>query len=200
MRGKERGHTHIRKPAGRQPHSSRAHDGTTHNQQVRMRILHPSTNLVHQRKDNQRSNGMGDESCDDEDQRCEDDEDAVETHAFDFFGDGACDGMQQTRRGDCFAEREAAGSEDDDGPEEIVEVFLGENARAEEGDHGDDGYNAHVAEDAFELMRHAPEDYGYDSDDADEVLYTGEFVLHRPCGDDGGAFSGLEGDEEEDPD
>ena len=64
--------------------------------------------------------------------------------------------MQKTGARDGFSERESPGSEDDDGPEEIVKVFLGEDAGAEEGNYGNDGYDAHVAEDVFQLMRYAP--------------------------------------------
>ncbi len=86
--------THIRKSAGRQPHSSRAHDRRPHHQQIRMRILHTSADLMYKRQDDQRSNSVGDERRNDEDQRGEDDENAVEAHALDFFGDGARDGVQ----------------------------------------------------------------------------------------------------------
>ena len=57
--------------------------------------------------------------------------------------------MKESGGGNSFAEGEATGGEDDDGPEEIVEVFFGEDAGAEEGEHGDDGDDAHVAEDVF---------------------------------------------------
>jgi len=92
---------------------------------------------------------VGDERRDDENQRGEDDEDAVQAHALDLLGDGARDGVQQAGRGDGFAEGEAAGCEDYDGPEEVIEVFFREDAGAEEGDHGDDSYDAHVAEDVL---------------------------------------------------
>ena len=49
-------------------------------------------------------------------------------------------------------------------------------------------------------MGDAPEDYGYESDDADEVLDACEFIFHGADGHNGGAFAGLEGEEEEGPD
>ncbi len=49
---------------------------------------------MYKRQDDQRSNSVGDERRNDEDQRGEDDENAVEAHALDFFGDGARDGVQ----------------------------------------------------------------------------------------------------------
>lgn len=46
-RGKR--HTHVGKSAGRQPHGSGAHDRRTHDQQIWMRILHASTDLMDKR-------------------------------------------------------------------------------------------------------------------------------------------------------
>ena len=48
-------------------------------------------------------------------------------------------------------------------------------------------------------MGYAPKDYSYDGDSANEPLYAGELVSHRPYWYDGGAFSGLKGDKEEYP-
>lgn len=49
-------------------------------------------------------------------------------------------------------------------------------------------------------MGDAPEHYSDDGDHADEILYAREFIFHWPYWHDRGAFSGLEGDEEEYPD
>ena len=57
--------------------------------------------------------------------------------------------MEEAGGGDRFTEGEAASGEDDDSPEEIVEVFFREDASAEESDHWDDSDDAHVAEDVF---------------------------------------------------
>ncbi len=46
-RGKRR--THVGKSAGRQPHGSGAHDRRTHDQQVRVGILHASPDLMDKR-------------------------------------------------------------------------------------------------------------------------------------------------------
>jgi len=191
--------SHIRKPTGRQPHGSRTHQRAAHDQQIRMRLRHARADCVHEGQDNQRGDGVGDEGRDDKDQGGEDDEDAVEAHALDFCGDGGGDGVEEARGVDGFAEGEAAGCEDDDGPEEVVEVFFCEDAGAEEEGEWDDGYDAHVAEDVFELVAYAPEDYGDDGDDADEPLHACEFVFHWPYRDDCEAFGG-EGDDEEEPD
>ena len=143
---------------------------------------------------------MTNERSHDEDQSGENDQDGIQTHALYFLRDGAGDRMQEARGGDGLAEREAAGGEDDDGPEEIVEVLFGQDSRAEKEDERDDGHDAHVSKDVFELVRHAPQDYGHDGDDADEPLNPGEFVFHGPDRHDGGTLSGLEGDQEEYPD
>jgi hypothetical protein len=125
-----------------------------------VRLGHAGADLLDEREHDERSDGVRDESCYDADEGCEDAEDGVEGEAGDAVGDGDGDGVQEARRIDGFAEREAAGGEDDDGPEEVVEVFFGEDAGAEEEDDGDDGYDAHVAEEAFELVADAPEDDG----------------------------------------
>ena len=165
-----------------------------------MGFLHAGADGVDQRQDDERGDRMADKGGNDEDQCGEHDQDAVETHALDFVRDGTGDGVEETGGGDGFAEREAASGEDDDGPEEVVEVFFCQDAGAEEEDERDDGHDAHVSEDVLELMGHAPEDNGHDGDAADKPLHARELVLHRPDRHDGGASSGLEGDEEEDPD
>ena len=81
-----------------------------------MRLRHALTHLLHEREHDERRDGVADESRDDEDEAAEDAEDAVETHAFDVGGDCLGDGVEQTGGVDGFAESEAAGGEDDDGP------------------------------------------------------------------------------------
>ena len=198
MRREDR--THIRKAASRQAHRGRAHKDASHNEEVGMGFRHRCADGLDEREDDEGGHGVGDEGGDDEDEGGEDDEDAVKVHALDAFGDGAGDGVQEAGGGDGLAKGETTGCEDDDGPEEIVEVFLGEDAGAEEQGHGDDGDNAHVAKDAFQLVRDAPEHDGAECDDADEPLHASEAIFHGPDGDDGRAFARLEGDEEEDPD
>ena len=165
-----------------------------------MRLAHALAHLRHERKDDQGGHGMADEGRDHEDQARKHHEHGIKTHALDLGGDGAGDGVQQPGAGDGFAETQPAGGEDDDGPEEIIKVFFGEDAGAEEEDDGDDGDDAHVAEDGFELVGDAPEDDGDHGDAADEPLDAGEFVLHRTDGHDGGASAGPEGHQEQDPD
>ncbi len=143
---------------------------------------------------------MADKGRNHEDQRCEHDQHAIQTHALDLLRNSPRDSVQEPGARNGFAKRKPAGGEDDDGPEEVVKVLLCEDARAEKEDDGDDGDDAHVAEDAFELVRDAPEHDCEDSDAADEPLHAGEFVLDGADGHNGGAFAGLEGDKEEEPD
>lgn len=161
-----------------------------------MRLRHPPPHLRDQRENNESGDGMANKSRDDKDQCCKDDDDAVEAHALYFLRDRSGDGVQKPRTRDSFAEGKAAGGEDDDGPEEVIEVFFSEDAGSEEEDDGDDGHDAHISKDLFELVGYAPDHDGDDRHGADEPLHTGEFVLHRPDGNDGGAFTGLERDEQ----
>lgn len=165
-----------------------------------MGFRHCGADGLDEREDDEGGDGVGDEGGDEEDERGEDEEDAVEVHALDAVGDGSGDGVKETRGGDGLAEGEAPRGEDDDGPEEVVEVLLGEDAGAEKEGHGDDGHDAHVAEDALELVRDAPERDGGECDGADKPLHASEAVFHVSDGHDGRAFARLEGDEEENPD
>ena len=67
---------------------------------------------------------MTDEGRNDKDQGRKDDQDTIKAHALHFVCYGACDGMQETGGGDGFAKRQATSGENNDGPKEIVEVFL----------------------------------------------------------------------------
>lgn len=165
-----------------------------------MRLRHTLADLLDERQHNQRSNGMTDERRNNQDQAAEHNQHTIQTHPLDLLGDAVGDGVEQAGAVDGFAERETAGGEDDDGPEEVVEVLLGEDAGAEEEHDGDDGDDAHVAEDGLELVGDAPEDDGEDGDDADEPLDAGEPVAHAADRHDGRALAGLEGEQQEDPD
>ena len=108
--------------------------------------------------------------------------------------------MQEPGGRDRFTKGQTSRGQDDNGPKEIIEVFLCEDPRAEEQDYGDDSYNAHVAKDAFELVCHAPKSDRNDSDNADEPLYASKAISHRSQRNDSSAFAGLEGYKEEKPD
>ena len=158
-----------------------------------MRLGHALPDLLDEREHNERGDSVADESSDDEDQSREDEQDAIETEVFDALCDGSSDGVEEAGRVDCFAERETARGQDDDCPEEVVEVFFCQDAGAEEEDDGDDGDDAHVAEHGLELVAHAPEDDGCDGDDRDEPLNAGEFVFHGANRHDGRVASRPEG-------
>ena len=108
--------------------------------------------------------------------------------------------MQETRRVDCLSKSQTACSEDDDGPQEVVEVFFGQNAGTEEEDDRDNSHHAHIAEDAFELVADTPEYDGEKGGYRDEPLNAGEAILHRSDGDDGSVAAWTEGNEEQQPD
>lgn len=57
--------THIWKSTGRQPHSHRTHQCARHNKQIGMRIIHTDTDLLDQRKDDERRNSVRYESSND---------------------------------------------------------------------------------------------------------------------------------------
>ena len=143
---------------------------------------------------------MTDERSNDQDQRRKHNKHAVQTHTLHFLRNGSGNGMQQARGTDGFAQGKAACGEDDDGPEEVVKVFLSKDTSPEEEDDGDDGYDTHVSKDAFELVRHAPQEDGPYGDTTNEPLKTGKLVLHGSYGDDSSAFAGLKGKEEKYPD
>ena len=113
----------------------------------------------------------------------------------DFFRDCARNGMQQSRRCDGFAKHQSARSEDDNGPEKIVEVFFRQNSCAEEKHDWDDSNDAHVAKDAIKLVAETPEDNRDEGRESDEPLRAGEMVFDGPNGDDGCAAAGFEADE-----
>ena len=196
----KKGLTHVRESRSRQCHSSTAHQYTRHNQQVGVGLVQPLANIVHQRQDNQRRNGVADEGGNHQDQAGEDEQDAIQAEILHALGDHLGDGVQQTRRVDGLAERQAAGRQDDDGPGEVVEVLLGEDADAKEEDDGDDGDDAHVAELGLKLVRGAPQADGGDSDQSDEPLQASELVLDGADGHDGGALAWLEGEQQQGPD
>lgn len=103
--------------------------------------------------------------------------------------------MEQSGGVDRFAEGETTGGENDDCPEEIVEVFFGKNAGAEEQDERNDCNDSHVAKKPLQLMTDAPENDCAKGDERDEPLYASEFILDRSNGYDCGSSTWLEGQE-----
>ena len=105
--------------------------------------------------------------------------------------------MQQARTRNSFAQRKAAGSKNDDRPEEVVEVFLSKDARAEEQDERDDGHDAHVSEYRLQTVRDAPEGNSDKGDNDDEPLRACVRLLYRPDGYDDCAPAGSEEEHKE---
>lgn len=96
---------------------------------------------------------------------------------FNSLRNGLGDGMEEARGCDGLAETEATGCENDDGPQEIVEVLLGEDARSKEKDQRDNRYHAHVTKCMLELVTDAPESDSSQGYDGDKVLNPGKFVF-----------------------
>ncbi len=66
--------------------------------------------------------------------------------------------MKKPRGIDCFTEGKATGREDDDRPEEVIEVFFREDTGTEEENERDDSNDAHITEEPVQLMAYAPKD------------------------------------------
>lgn len=143
---------------------------------------------------------MANESSNDENKTTEDNKDSVQTHAFNTTGDRLGDSMEETRRVDRLAKGQATGSEDDDGPQEVVEVLLSEDTSSEEQHKRDDGHDTHVAKDVLELVADTPQHDSDDSDSADEPLDTSELVLHGADRHNSRALAWLEGEDQQTPD
>lgn len=120
-------------------------------------IIHGEPDLADEGEDDEGRDGVGNESGDDEDHGGEDDQHAVQAEMVDFLGDAASDCGEQARRGDCLAEAEATGGEDNDRPKEVVEVFLVEDTGTEEQYHRYDRDHAHVAKDMLEVVASTPQ-------------------------------------------
>ena len=108
--------------------------------------------------------------------------------------------MQQAGTIDCLPESETACGENDDGPEEVIEIFFCQNPRPEEEHDRNDSNDSHIPKHAFELVAQAPENDSRDRDDGDEPLDPREAVSHWSDSDDGGVAARAEGREEEEPD
>ena len=121
-----------------------------------MGVIHSGTDLLHQWKEDQCGNGVRDESGHDKNQEGESEQDPVETEVLHLGGYTLRDCAQETGGCDGLAETEASGRQDDDSPEEVVEVLFGEDASAKEQDHGNDGDDAHVSKSVLELVANAP--------------------------------------------
>lgn len=191
---------HIGKARSGQAHGGGSHENTSHDEQIGMRLGHAGAHLLDQRQDDQCCHGVGDESRHDANQTGKDAHDCVEGEVFDAVGDGCSNGVEEARRVDGFSESKTASGQDDDGPEEVIEVFFGKNASAKEENDRDDGDNTHVTENALQLMANTPKHDCQKSDESDEVLNSGEAVFHGPNRNDGGVAARTECEQEKNPD
>lgn len=139
-------------------------------------MLHPHANLLDQGQDNESGNSVRYKSRDDKDQRRKYDQDPVEAVVCHPLCDGTRNGVQQTRRADRFSKTEAAGCENDNGPEKVVEVLLRQDTGSEEEDERNDRDDAHVTKCVLELVAHAPENDGNYRNNADEPLDSRKLV------------------------
>ena len=165
-----------------------------------MRIGHAQADVLHEREHDEGGDGVADERCDAEDQDGEGEEDGIEAHAGDAGGDALGDRVQQAGAGDGVAEGEAAGGEDDDCPEEVVEVLLCQDARPEKQDERDDGQHAHVPKHRLQPVRKTPERNRAERDGDDEPLRGRVAFPNRPDRHDDGAPAGPQPYHELEPD
>lgn len=157
-----------------------------------MRLRHALADLLHERQDNKRRDGVADESGDHKNETAKDNQNSIQTHALDAAGDGFGDSVEQTRGVDGLAESQTTSSEDDDGPQEVVEVLFCKDTSAEKEYKRNDGHDSHVPEDVLQLMAYTPEDDGDHSHNTDEPLHSSELIFHRSNGYDGRALAWLE--------
>lgn len=163
-------------------------------------LAHTHADLGHDGEENEGGDGVRDEGCNNEDNGAEDDQNGVDPHAFNVLADILGDDVEEAGGGDGFSERETTACEHDDGPKEVVEVFLGEDARAKECREGDNSNDAHIAQREGKLMGDAPEDDSRQRNEGDKVLGAGELILGRPDGDNCSSAVGTVDEKEQDPD
>lgn len=192
--------THVRESARGQSHRSTAHKRATHDEEIRVRLLHIAANRVYKRQDDERGNSVRDESSTDQDQASEYNKYCIQREALDFLRNCAGNGMQETGRVNCLSKRETTGGKDNDSPEEVIEVLFSENTRSEEKNNRDNSHHAHLAEDPFELVGDAPQYDSSDGSQRDKPLDASKSILDGPDRDDHCASSGLKRHKEEDPD
>ena len=184
---------HVGEAARGQTHSRTAHEHASHDQQVRVRLLHVRTDVGDKGQQDQRSNRVADERGDDQDQRREDNQHPVKAHALDLRRNAGRDRVQQARRLDGLAQGKTAGGQDNDGPREVVKVFLGQNADAKEEHNGEDGNNTHVAKGVLELVARTPQANRSQRHNCHEPLDAVETLTDGADGYNGGAAAGAEG-------
>jgi len=170
--------SHVGEAAGGQAHGGAAHEHAGHDQQVGVRVGHALAHALHQRQEDECRHRVRDEGRDHQNDGRERHQHPVQRQVLHARRDVLRQRVQQARRADGLAERQAARRQDDDGPQEVVEVLFGEDAGAEEEHQWDDGDDAHVAEDVRQLVRYAPQADCGKRHDADEPLDASETLFH----------------------
>lgn len=160
-----------------------------------MRLCHVLSDLLSEGQHDERSNSVADERGHHQDETCKDDKDAVQTHALYTTGNGFRNSMEQTGRVDGLSKRQTPGSEYDDGPQEVIEIFFVQDTSTEEEYDGNDGDDTHVTEDQLQLMTDAPKYNCGEGNDTDEPLSGTEFIVDGFDRHDGSVLSGLKRDE-----
>ncbi|KAI3476320.1 hypothetical protein L1887_62084 [Cichorium endivia] len=141
-----------------------------------MRRVEALADLGRNGHEQDRSDGVADKRSHDQTDTEQGDDDLPQRKLLDDLLDEVIERLEQSRRCDCLAERNTAHGQKDDGPEERVEVLLGEDASAKEEHHGDDGNDAHVADDPLEVLLQTPQHDRRHGDGRDEPLDLGERV------------------------
>ena len=166
-----------------------------------MRVsLKPVADVGHKGQDDESGDRVANKRGDHQNEAGENKQDPVQAHLLNRLSNSLGHGVQETRRVDRLAERETARGQNDDGPREVVEVLLGQNAHTEEENDGDDGNDAHVSKDVFKLMRGAPQTDSGNAHNSDEPLHTREAVLNGADGHNGCPLARLETHQEKSPD
>lgn len=165
-----------------------------------MWMLHARADLLDQRENDQCGDGVRDECRDHKNQRRKDQQDRVEAETLDPGSNRASNRVEEPGRGHGFAQTQTACGKNDDRPEEIVEILLGQNARAKEEHHRDDRNHPHVSKDVLELMADTPQHDSHQRDDDHKPLHPAEPLGDWPDGDNRCAARRLESDQEQGPD
>ena len=88
-------------------------------------------------------------------------------------------GVQQPRAVHNRARERPPAAAGIDRPQEVVEVFVGQDASSEEHGHRNDGNDAHVSKVPLETTAETPQHNRDGGDSNDEPLRAGEWLLHH---------------------
>lgn len=165
-----------------------------------MGLLHSLANVANQWQDDERCDCVADESSNHQGQRTKDEQDKVHIHSMDFLRYAFGDCVKKSRRLDGLAQRQASGSQDDDGPGKVVEILLGQDTNSKEDDNRHNGNHSHIAKGRLELMTGAPKSDGGETNDRDKPLPNGELFSHCPDRYDSCALARLESEQQQEPD